>query len=98
MPYSVMIWLKGASEDSPEAGAARESASAAAGVTTGPLFTHLSYGFFESPKDLDEALARLSEQLRQGVVRVVRDGRTFLIPTSRIHYVVADEVERPIDR
>lgn len=99
MPYSVMIWLTGPHDEPPRTGAKEggEASRSAAGVTKGPVFTHFSYGFYESRNDLDEVLSNLSEQLKTGVVRVVHGSRTFLVPASRIHYVVADEVTRPVD-
>ncbi|MDX1643032.1 MAG: hypothetical protein R3244_01600 [Thermoanaerobaculia bacterium] len=99
MPYSVMIWLVDAENgNSTEADSGRDN-DGQAGVTAPPRFSHLAYGLYDDRQELREALARLTNELgEKGVVRVEHGSRTFLVPTERVHYVVAEEVERPVDR
>lgn len=99
MPHSVMIWLVDDEEsDSGERGSGYEN-EGQAGVTAPPRFSHLAYGMYETRRELREALSRLTNDLgHKGVVRVEHGSRTFLVPASRVHYVVAEEVERPVDR
>lgn len=101
MPHSVMIWLVDAEdrEETDGGGSGRAEKGGKAGVTAPPRFSHLAYGMYESSRDLREALTRLTNELGdKGVVRVEHGSRTFLIPASRVHYVVSQEVERPVDR
>lgn len=102
MAYSVMIWLVDNDEEGVDTDASpssRQGNGARAGVTAPPPFSHLAYGVYDSQRDVREALTRLTNELGdKGVVRVDHGSRTFLIPTSRVHYVVCEEVERPVDR
>lgn len=101
MPYSVMIWLVDAEngDDAGEGAAARFGNEGQAGVTAPPRFSHLAYGMYDDRRELREALTRLTNELgEKGVVRVDHGSRTFLIPASRVHYVVSQEIERPVDR
>jgi hypothetical protein len=45
-------------------------------------------------------VVQASSQLQQNApLRIPQHGnREFLIPADRVHYVVCDEVERPMDR
>lgn len=104
MPYTVMIWLVDR-EHSLSAIEARENRhdpnltpGAAAGVTAPPAFDRLNYGFYETEDEANQALEELSSNLqRNAPVRVESDKRTFLIPASRVHYAVCEEVIRPKD-
>ena len=58
------------------------------------------YGVYESQDAAEEALQETLSQLQQNApLRIPQHGnREFLIPADRVHYVVCDEVERPMDR
>ena len=61
------------------------------------------YGVYESLDEAKKALSEISNKLRENEPLEITSGvehanRTFLIPASRIHYVVCDAVERPLDR
>jgi hypothetical protein len=59
-----------------------------------------------SLESLDEAkkvLSEISKQLRENEPLEITSGpehanRIFVIPAYRVHYVVCDDVERPMDR
>ena len=99
MPYSVMIWLvepstppHSTADDPGDSPPARGSS----GVTAPPPATHLSYGLFENERERREALSGLSGRLAANEpIRVARGRRTFLIPHSRVHYVVSEKVTLP---
>jgi hypothetical protein len=60
------------------------------------------YGVHESLDEAKKALSEISNKLRENEPLEITSGvehanRIFLIPASRIHYVVCDEVERPMD-
>lgn len=104
MPYSVMIWLVDREHvpHGPETRESRHDSSltpgAAAGVTAPPAFDRLNYGFYETEKEAEAALKDLSRGLEKNAPVEVRSGsRTFLIPASRVHYAVCEEVIRPKD-
>ena len=99
MPHTVMLWLVHPESDGADGEGRRIPAPrGSAGVHAPPPFTHLSYGVFEDERQLDEALAAIASVLdRGGAVRVTHGTRTFLVPAARIHYVVAEEVSRPVD-
>jgi hypothetical protein len=104
MPYTVMIWLVDR-EHSPSAIETRENRhdpsltpGASAGVTAPPAFDRLNYGFYETEDEASRALEELASGLeRNAPVRVQHEKRTFLIPASRVHYAVCEEVIRPKD-
>lgn len=104
MPYTVMIWLVDR-EHSLSTIESRENRhdpnltpGAAAGVTAPPTFDRLNYGFYETEEKASQALEELAGTLqRNGPVRVQHEKRTFLIPASRVHYAVCEEVIRPKD-
>jgi len=104
MPYSVMIWLVDR-EHTLHGMETREnrhdpltSPGAAAGVTAPPAFDRLNYGFYETEKEAEAALKELAKNLESNAPVQVKSGhRTFLIPSSRVHYAVCDEVIRPKD-
>jgi len=61
------------------------------------------YGVYESLDEAKKALSEISNKLRENEPLEITSGpehanRIFLIPANRIHYVVCDEVERPMDR
>ena len=104
MPYTVMIWLVDR-EHSLSAIEARDNRhdpnltpGASAGVTSLPAFDRLNYGFYETEDEATRALEELASGLeRNAPVRVENEKRTFLIPASRVHYAVCEEVIRPKD-
>jgi hypothetical protein len=104
MPYSVMIWLVDR-EHQPSGLEQRENRhdpvltpGAAAGVTAPPAFDRLNYGFYETESEAKAALKELSKDLEKNAPVKVKSGtRTFLIPASRVHYAVCEEVTRPKD-
>lgn len=104
MPYTVMIWLVDR-EHSLSAIESRENRhnlaltpGASSGVTAGPAFDRLNYGFYETEDEANRALDELASGLeRNAPVRVESEKRTFLIPANRVHYAVCEEVIRPKD-
>jgi len=61
------------------------------------------YEVYESLDEAKNALSEISTKLRENEPLEISSApehanRTFLIPAYRVHYVVCDEVERPIDR
>jgi len=105
--YSVMVWLVAPGEQAHQEEAMQRTTTgrsqapgAASGVNEPPAFTRMVYGVYES---IDEAKKALSEKLRENEPLEITSGaehanRTFLIPVHRVHYVVCEEVERPMDR
>lgn len=57
------------------------------------------YGVYEDQDEAESALADISTNLQQNApLRIPQHGnRVFLIPADRVHYVVCDEVTRPMD-
>jgi hypothetical protein len=60
------------------------------------------YGIYESLDEAKQALSEISNKLRQNEPLEITSGpqhanRIFLIPAYRVHYVVADDVQRPMD-
>jgi hypothetical protein len=107
MAYSVMVWLVNPGvhpqqeEEQVRIVDGRESApGAASGVNTGYAIPRIVYGVYESQETAEEALQEISSQLRQNApLRIPQHAdRVFLVPADRVHYVVCDEVERPMDR
>jgi hypothetical protein len=71
---------------------------AAAGVTAGPAFDRLNYGFYEDEDDAKAAMKEIAKDLEKNNPLKVKSGsRTFLIPAGRVHYIVSEEVTRPKD-
>ncbi len=102
-----MVWLVNPGEHPQEedeearASAGRESATGAAtGVNVGYALPRMVYGVYESQDAAEEALQEISNNLEQNApLRISMHGtRVFLVPADRVHYVVCDEVERPMDR
>ncbi len=110
MAYSVMVWLVNPGEQAHEVGAMARTttgrsaaAGAASGVNEPPAFTRMLYGVYASLDEAKQALSEIRSNLRQNEPLEVSSGaehanRIFLIPADRVHYVVCDEVERPMDR
>jgi len=100
----VMIWLVDR-EHHPSGLETREerhdpvlTPGAASGVTAPPAFDRLNYGFYETESEAKAALKELAKDLeKNSPVKVKNGSRTFLIPASRVHYAVCDEVTRPKD-
>ena len=104
MPYTVMIWLVDrehlptAIEERANRHDSNLTPGAAAGVTAPPAFDRLNYGFYETEREATRALDELAKRLEHNApVRVESEKRTFLIPASRVHYAVCEEVIRPKD-
>lgn len=104
MPYSVMIWLVDREHEleGQEARPTRHdpelNPGAAVGVTAPPAFDRLNYGFYETEHEAEAALKDIAKDLEKNSPVIIRSGsRTFLIPATRVHYVVCDEVTRPKD-
>jgi hypothetical protein len=110
MAYSVMVWLVDPGEQAHQEGAMQRTTTgraqapgAASGVNEPPAFTRMVYGVYESLEEAKEALSEISNTLRQNEPLQITSGpqhanRIFLIPPYRVHYVVCDYVERPMDR
>jgi hypothetical protein len=107
MAYSVMVWLVNPGvhpqqeEEQVRIVDGSESAPGArSGVNMGYAIPRIVYGVYENRDEADGALSEISSQLRQNApLRIPQHGnREFLIPDDRVHYVVCDEVERPMDR
>jgi hypothetical protein len=105
--YSVMVWLVDPGEqayqdeDVQRSTAEREKApGSATGVNMPPAFTRMVYGVYEDQGEAEQALGDISVTLQQNApLRITMHGnRTFLLPASRVHYVVCDEVERAKDK
>lgn len=106
MAYSVMVWLVNPGEQTYEedevarASVGRDEApGAATGVNMGPAFTRMVYGVYESQDEAEQALGDITVTLQQNApLRMsMHGGRVFLVPANRVHYVVCDEVSRPMD-
>lgn len=105
MPYTVMIWLVDREhsltgiEARPDRYDPVLTPGAAAGVTAPPAFDRLNYGFYETEPEAEAALKDLAKDLEKNAPVKVRSAhRTFLIPASRVHYAVCEEVTRPKDQ
>ena len=108
--YSVMVWLVDPGEQAHQAEAMQRTTTgrsqapgAASGVNEPPAFTRMVYGVYESLDEAKKALSEISNKLRENepletTSAAEHANRTFLIPAHRVHYVVCEEVERPMDR
>ena len=109
MAYSVMVWLVNPGEQAHQEEAMQrtitgraQAPGAASGVNEPPAFTRMVYGIYESLDEAKQALSEISNKLRQNEPLEITSGpqhanRIFLIPAYRVHYVVADDVQRPMD-
>jgi hypothetical protein len=107
MAYSVMVWFVNPGEYPQEeqeelrASAARDEASGAAtGANVGYPIPRMRYGVYESQEDAEDALAKIADDLQQNrPLRISSQAsRVWMIPASRVHYVVCEEVQRPKDQ
>ena len=110
MAYSVMVWLVDPGEQAHQEEAMQRTTTgraqapgAASGVNEPPAFTRMVYGVYESLDEAKNVLSEISKQLRENEPLEITSGpehanRIFLIPAYRVHYVVCDDVERPMDR
>ena len=69
-------------------------------MNMGYAIPRIVYGVYESQNEAEAAFSEISSQLQQNApLRIPQHGnRVFLVPAERVHYVVCDEVERPMDR
>jgi hypothetical protein len=110
MAYSVMVWLVDPGEQAHQEQAMQrttigraQAPGAASGVNEPPAFTRMVYGVYEDQEEADQALGDISLTLQQNAPLRITSGaehanRTLLIPAHRVHYVVCEYVERPMDR
>jgi hypothetical protein len=58
------------------------------------------YGVYESQEEADSALEEIRGLLRENRPLMIdsQAHRVFLVPAQRVHYVVCEEVERPMDQ
>ena len=110
MAYSVMVWLVAPGEQAHQSEAMQRTTTgrsqapgAASGVNEPPAFTRMLYGVYESLEEAKKALSEISNTLRENEPLQITSApqhanRIFLIPPYRVHYVVCDYVERPMDR
>jgi hypothetical protein len=106
----VMIWLVDPGEQAHQEGALQRTTTgrakapgAASGVNEPPAFTRMVYGVYESLEEAKGALSEVSNTLRKNEPLQITSGpqhadRIFLIPAHRVHYLVCDHVERPMDK
>ena len=106
MAYSVVVWFVNPGEYPQEereeewASAGRDEApGAATGSNVGYPIPRMRYGVYESQEEADGALAEIANNLQQNrPLRISSQAsRVWMIPASRVHYVVCEEVERPKD-
>ena len=106
MAYSVMVWLVNPGEHPQQeeeqvrlTDGGESAPGAASGVNMGFAIPRMVYGVYESQDDAESALKEISNNLQQNTpLRLNMHGnRVFLIPAERVHYVVCDEVQRPMD-
>src|ERR671933_175498 len=108
--YSVMVWLVDPGEQAHQEQAMQRTTTgraqapgAASGVNEPPAFTRIVYGVYEDKDEAEQALGDISVNLQQNAPLRITSGaehanRTLLIPANRVHYVVCEYVERPMDR
>ncbi len=106
MAYSVMVWFVNPGvypqeewEEERASFTSDEVPGAATGSNVGYPIPRMRYGVYESQEEADGALAEIADNLQQNrPLRISSQAsRTWVIPASRVHYVVCDEVERPKD-
>jgi hypothetical protein len=110
LAYSVMVGLVDPGDQAHQEEAMQRTTTgraqapgAATGVNEPPAFTRMVYGGYESLDEAKTALSEISSKLRQNEPLEITSApehanRIFLIPAYRVHYVICDEVERPMDR
>lgn len=106
MAYSVMVWLVNPGEypqqqaEEERAIAGRDDApGAATGSNMGHALPRMVYGVYENQEDAEQALYEISNTLQGNAPLKIsaQSNRVWLIPATRVHYVVCEEVERPKD-
>lgn len=106
MAYSIMVWLvypgKHPHEDEEVEWAAAgrdEAPGARTGENIGAALPRMNYGVYDTEGEAEQALEDISKTLQQNApLRISREShRVWLIPASRVHYVVCGEVDRPKD-
>ena len=104
MAYSVVVWLVNPGEYPQQerelASAGRDEApGAATGSNIGYPIPRMRYGVYESQEEADGALTQIADLLqRNHPLRIISQAsRSWMIPASRVHYIVCEEVERPKD-
>src|SRR5918993_4543503 len=107
--YSVMLWLVAPGEQAHQSEAMQRTTTgrsqapgAASGVNEPPAFSRMVYGVYESLDEAEKALSEISNKLRENEPLEITSApehanRIFLIPAYRVHYVVCDDVQRPMD-
>ena len=107
MAYSVMVWLVNPGEYPQQEGEEEwavtgrdEASGAATGANIGHALPRMVYGVYDSQDEAEGALKEVSDNLqRNAPLRIsAHSDRVWLLPASRVHYVVCEEVERPRDR
>lgn len=106
MAYSIMVWLVDPGEqpyelEERELAANREEAPGAkSGSNVAPALPRMVYGVYETQDEAQSALEEISTQLRESRPLMIDSNanRVFLVPAGRVHYVVCEEIERPMDR
>lgn len=105
MAYSLMVWLVDPGEqpyevEERELAASREDAPGArSGSNVAPALPRMVYGVYESEDEAQSALKEIGSLLQQNRPLMIdsQANRVFLVPAARVHYVVCEEVERPMD-
>jgi hypothetical protein len=107
MAYSVVVWFVNPGEypqqerEEELASAGRDEApGAATGSNVGYPIPRMRYGVYETQQDAEGALKEISDDLQHNrPLRISSQAsRVWLVPASRVHYVVCEEVQRPKDQ
>ncbi|WP_047864813.1 hypothetical protein [Rubrobacter aplysinae] len=105
MAYSVIVWLVEPGEQPYEAeerelsADRQEAPGARSGSNVAPALPRMTYGVYDSQSEADSALQQIGDLLRENRPLKIdsKAHRVFLVPAHRVHYVVCEEVERPMD-
>lgn len=105
MAYSVIVWLVEPGEqpyesEERELAANKEQAPGArSGSNVAPALPRMTYGVYETQSEAESVLQEIDGLLRENRPLKVNSKahRVFLVPAHRVHYVVCEEVERPMD-
>lgn len=64
-----------------------------------PALPRMTYGVYESQSNAESALREIGDTQQENRPLKVdsKAHRVFLVPAPRVHYVVCEEVERPMD-
>ena len=106
MAYSVLVWLVNPGEQPYESeerelsADPQEAPGARSGSNVCPALPRMVYGVYEDEDEARSTLDEIGGRLRENRPLMVDSNanRVFLIPARRVHYVVCEEVERPMDR